>query len=95
MGARLVFGTTAFLIGVVGIMSANVYVTRMIHEINRATKDGPPLTEFGFTLLKNCRIFRAYRASCPGGRLHVYAVVSVAMGAAGLLCTAICLGIIG
>ena len=93
--ARLVVGACSFFIGVIGITTANVLVTRMIREVNRVRREGDRVSELGFTFPKLMRIFSAYRASYPDGCLGIYALLAGALGMAGWVSVAVCLGIIG
>jgi hypothetical protein len=81
MNLWLVIGIIAFCVALSGVIMANMFVIRMIGEINRKNEDGRPISDVGFTPPKVVRIFTEYRRLYPDGSLHIYslAVFAIAM----------------
>ncbi|NUS46283.1 MAG: hypothetical protein HOQ15_01685 [Gemmatimonadaceae bacterium] len=92
---RTIAGIVALSVGVTGLVLANILLSMMIGEINRRRLDDDQVSYFGFTFPKMQRIFAEYRSSYPSGRLNLYALLAFAVAVAGLVITAVCIGIIG
>ncbi|MFZ1973968.1 MAG: hypothetical protein WAU89_14050 [Candidatus Acidiferrales bacterium] len=95
MNPRTILGAISFCLALSGMVTANLFVTMMIGEINRKRQDGNLVSYFGFTFPKMQRIFREYRSSYPDGKLHFYALTAFAVAAICLVIVAVCLRIIG
>jgi hypothetical protein len=95
MSLRAVTGIISFCVAMTGIFLANMFLTMMIGEINRKRRDGSVVSYFGFTLPKILRIFGEYRRSYLEGKLHIYALTAFGVAIIGLVCTAVCLRIVG
>jgi hypothetical protein len=65
---------TVIVLGSVSISScflSNVFVFRMIGELNRKRPDNDQVSYFSFTPSKTGMIFRTYRQMYPRGRFHI------------------------
>ena len=95
MSIRLVLGLISFCFALTGIFLANIFLTMMIGEINRKRNDTDLVSYFGFGFSKMRRIFVEYRLAYPQGLKDTYALTAFAVGMAGLVGVAACLGSFG
>ncbi|HEX8160687.1 MAG TPA: hypothetical protein VF538_02210 [Pyrinomonadaceae bacterium] len=95
MSARILAGIILFCLSISAVILTNLFVTRMIGEINRKRREGDLVSDFGFTFPKMLRIFREYHRLYPDGRLHIYALASFGVAMIGLVIVGVCLHIIG
>lgn len=91
MSTRVVAGVICFCLAVCTLFLSNLFVTMMIAEINRKTQASDLISYFGFTFPKMLRIFREYRRLYSGGKLHVYALVSLTIAMISLVIVAVVL----
>ena len=80
MKVWLVIGIIAFGVAMTGVISANIFMTLMIGEINRKREDGKQISYIGFTPGKTLEIFGEYRRLYPNGKLHIYSRGMFAIG---------------
>jgi hypothetical protein len=94
MSARLVAGVLAFGVAMTAVFLGNLFLRKMIEEINRQRPEGDQVDYFWFTLPKSLRIFAEYRSLYPDGKYADHARAAIASAAVGMLVTAVCIGII-
>lgn len=95
MSTRVVVAIIFLCLGTSATILANLFVTRMIGEINRTRREDNLISDLGFTPPKTLRIFREYRRLYPDGRLHIYALASFGVAMTSMLIMLVCLQIIG
>jgi hypothetical protein len=95
MSARAVAGVISFCMAMAGLVMTNLFLMRMIAEINRKRSAGSPISNVGFTPPKIGRIVREYRQCCPTGRWRTYLFAAYAMTIVCFVAVAVCIGIIG
>ena len=94
MSTRALVGISLFCVAISALVLANLFLTKMIREVNRNRQESDLISYFGFTLPKILRIFREYRQLYSTGKLHMYALISFGIAMAGLFIVAVCLHII-
>ena len=95
MNERVIAGIISLCFVLTGLFLANMFLMRMIGEINRKREQGNPISYFGFTFPKMLRIFGEYRHSYPGGKLHWYALGTFGLAMLALISVGVCLRILG
>ena len=95
MTERIIASIVAFILAINGGVLANIFIFRMIAEINRRRSDTDQISHFAFTFPKVLMIFSEYPKCYPKGRLHFYAMSAFGFGVTALIVAAACIGIIG
>jgi hypothetical protein len=72
--SHLIYAAVAFCLFLSCAIFSNILGVMIIAEINRKRPETNQVSYFGSTLPKTISIFKEYRASFPGGRLHIYFV---------------------
>jgi hypothetical protein len=87
---KVVAGVISFCLGTSSTGLSGIYYLIMIGEINRKRQEGNLMSYFcgSFKMLE---ILSEYRRLYPGGKLHIYALVSTAIGMIGMISFAVCL----
>ena len=94
MSTRALVGISLFCVAISALVLANLFLTKMIREVNRNRQESDLISYFGFTFPKILRIFHEYRQLYSTGKLHMYALISFGIAMAGLFIVAVCLHII-
>jgi hypothetical protein len=93
MSVRVIIGIISFSIAMIGCLMGNIYVGRMIREINKTRQKGNLILPYGFTPGKTLNIFSEYRR-LHIGNLHHRALQSGVLMMIALITVAFCLGIL-
>lgn len=93
MTAYLIVAASLFAVASSSAVCGTVLMLTMLAEINRTRPADKQLPSFGFTARRSIEMWREYRRSCPGGRLHTYLAVVTALVFVGAIGAWVCFNV--